>query len=1249
MVFDSDDSGETISGTLNGTSAFYHVQFSDPSGSDATWTIQDAMLVDGTDSGGNETNDTFVIDNGTVTVGDGDGDDLGIIGVTRIADTAGETGSLLTYAALDQTLSEEIIIDIGNNTPALCETGGGSDSCIIYVGATGGGGTGTLDIAKNVRLRLNPFDDGGAGADSDAGIEVQSTGYLEIQGSQDDTGTVTQSGTIAKRSTHICSAAVYTADEHNNKVVRITNASSLAFGRIYDITDTLVDDSTNCTTGTHDSLVIADESTADDTDGITVVDNSDGSWDVTINNGIVTTNDEHIGRYLRNLTDDSYYLIVDSDSTADTVTIIADPDDPGVDLTSMDNVDISDGIRHSPADTFEVLDYALVQAEANACDRANTGNGEAYIRSDSGSETFIRYADICDLGRNDGTTDHYGLIVESGDGANANEGFSVERSRIHAGYRGVILNSTDNHNGAAGSEESGVRDNAIYDNEDVGLVVTGGSKFNIIDQNHIFDNGASVSGVSVTGAGVTLGNTLSGNHVYRSGTFGLFVGEGPNYLVSNVVYANLDGSYVPNRGTAVGNKVFGNTSDGFIADGTNAIVAGNTVAGNQANGLLISTGEDGYVLGGNTFYANGSEAIQVNNNADNHILFANAIYGNASGGLFLNDTDSIGNISIKDTFGSPHDNGTEDIDFVTATGVHNLTLFNTLLGSATEVADADAANAFILSRRHDQTGGLVHVWNDYTVPNNDAETPQDDGLVQVNYADGLWPDSISDPGYSGTGTQDTDIEIDFSSAMAGTDDVVAYRIVCKDDATADCDSTVTTTNAWDVLRYGESGTETDVGDVDLNELFTDGTTNVQFRLCGGLSLTPACGAGSGTAYATGDTYIFVAWKADTNTNTQKTLEFQQDSDTLTVGTGETLEIKGDTSTQANCDDSARRTIVRHVAASGEGYSIAATGSVDLQCADFDEMGGTGQSVGLDIQSGGTVTSLDNTSWDNFAVNVGASDTYIQIANSVIDAGQQLLEGLVFDDNGDGADSNVNFNITKTAGTPSACSDAWRIESSGNIGGTTAGEANDSDDGDGGGCNGGSGYLLWLADAALSTSIVDGNGEVVTSPSVAFSSTTLDFACQTTTGTLGTASERIQVTNGTASAQWDLQMSATSGAGTRWTDGGTNEYDFNDGSGAPAGCADGGGDADDDAGQLTVDPSGATITALNSCTTTGLSLGASDVFNEGVTDSIDIVTAGATADTNCIWDFTGVSLSQQIPAEQAIATYNIDMTLTVTAI
>ena len=45
----------------------------------------------------------------------------------------------------------------------------------------------------------------------------------------------------------------------------------------------------------------------------------------------------------------------------------------------------------------------------------------------------------------------------------------------------------------------------------------------------------------------------------------------------------------------------------------------------------------------------------------------------------------------------------------------------------------------------------------------------------------------------------------------------------------------------------------------------------------------------------------------------------------------------------------------------------------------------------------------------------------------------------------------------------------------------------------------------------------------------------------------------------------------------------------------------------------------------------------------------MLTAGATAETQCYWDFTGIDISQTIPGEKPGGVYSIGMTLTATAI
>lgn len=196
--------------------------------------------------------------------------------------------------------------------------------------------------------------------------------------------------------------------------------------------------------------------------------------------------------------------------------------------------------------------------------------------------------------------------------------------------------------------------------------------------------------------------------------------------------------------------------------------------------------------------------------------------------------------------------------------------------------------------------------------------------------------------------------------------------------------------------------------------------------------------------------------------------------------------------------------------------------------------------------------------------------------------------------------------------------------------------------------GGSGYggkcvLTWTASGALTVDIVNSSGTTVASPSMAMTSATFSFNYQTATGTFGVATEKIRVQNTTANAQWNLTIAADLGATSFWD--GTSDYDFND----PTANAEDGGDDDSLGGQMTINASGATITPEAGCANTGLTLGSSTALSEGVTNSANLITAGATAETDCYWDLTGVSISQTIPAEQPADSYTISMTLTATAV
>ncbi|MGH9857315.1 MAG: hypothetical protein ACRD4B_05665, partial [Acidobacteriota bacterium] len=192
------------------------------------------------------------------------------------------------------------------------------------------------------------------------------------------------------------------------------------------------------------------------------------------------------------------------------------------------------------------------------------------------------------------------------------------------------------------------------------------------------------------------------------------------------------------------------------------------------------------------------------------------------------------------------------------------------------------------------------------------------------------------------------------------------------------------------------------------------------------------------------------------------------------------------------------------------------------------------------------------------------------------------------------------------------------------------------------------YAVWRVPdpGSLGIDIVDSGGCSIASPVIGMSATTASFACTTTTGTLGAANQKVRLTNTTGNPGWSLTIAAAGGETSLWSDGSSN-YDFNDSSGSPPGCSDG-LDADSgEAGQLSLDPSAATITPKSGCTSTGLSLGSAAAFAQGVINSITLATANG-ADTDCFWDFTGIGASQKVPPETPSGTYTLNLTITVTA-
>lgn len=197
------------------------------------------------------------------------------------------------------------------------------------------------------------------------------------------------------------------------------------------------------------------------------------------------------------------------------------------------------------------------------------------------------------------------------------------------------------------------------------------------------------------------------------------------------------------------------------------------------------------------------------------------------------------------------------------------------------------------------------------------------------------------------------------------------------------------------------------------------------------------------------------------------------------------------------------------------------------------------------------------------------------------------------------------------------------------------------------------FTQTINSGVLATDILDNNRATVASPSVALGAKTFSFDCYSggtaSTGLLGTNTQRVYVMNPDAADNgWTLTIAATSGNTSVWDAGAATDYDFNDPTGS--GCTDGGGDADAFGGQMTINANAGTLTTdCVSCTTTNVTKGSSNAFNQGTTDSITLLSAASGSDDVWRGYMTDISVSQTIPAEQVAGSYSLGMTLTVTAL
>jgi len=568
--------------------------------------------------------------------------------------------------------------------------------------------------------------------------------------------------------------------------------------------------------------------------------------------------------------------------------------------------------------------YATVTAQA-------TYHGYIYLKT--GSETIIRYADISQLGASGGSK--WGIYVSSVNGFNASEGLTIEYSKIHNGYYGIYASSLTNNNS---TNSKGISHNDIYSNSIHGIYFSS-SDNNLISYNNIYDNQYNI----------------------------WLEGSAKNVLAYNTVYSTTLYCNITLSGS--GSK--------------NNIVQANTVyqSGTGGYGLDITSSASKNIVFSNTFHNNYNSEIHLDGN--DNILYNNDAYSSTWNAVY--SVVSTGNMGIAEDYGVLGANSQGDVKFA---GASNFRCYSCNLASTTEVSGVTSAGAYFTSFKHDSTGGSTEIWGEYTIPDNNTETPNDEGTNKFNYADNLWEDSFTPHGYVGTGTDDSSLDFAFSGgSLGGSNAAYVYRIVCKN---SNC--VTSPTNAWDVFRD-----EVDTGDATTGSTYTDSTTNVQFKI-----------DDAGTDYAQGDTYTFVVWRNSSGTTTQKTLTMMQDGDSFTAGTGETLEFKGQGS-GSNLTQVSR-------GATG-GYNFSISGTINAQYYSFNYLGGTGGANGLALNSGATVTSIDDGTFDNFSSTGGASDAFITVDTSLISTGtpSKTISRLSLTNTGSGADYNVKASGSSVSG------------------------------------------------------------------------------------------------------------------------------------------------------------------------------------------------------------------------------------------
>ena len=184
-----------------------------------------------------------------------------------------------------------------------------------------------------------------------------------------------------------------------------------------------------------------------------------------------------------------------------------------------------------------------------------------------------------------------------------------------------------------------------------------------------------------------------------------------------------------------------------------------------------------------------------------------------------------------------------------------------------------------------------------------------------------------------------------------------------------------------------------------------------------------------------------------------------------------------------------------------------------------------------------------------------------------------------------------------------------------------------------------------APGSLDIRFRDNAGTTITNPVTNFDNSTMSNSSVITNALLSnSSSKQIEVTNTQTSSGWSVVLSASDGVTAKWKrTGGTESYMFNGTNG--------------DQGFLSVNFGTSSVLASgnslsgSTCQTSGISKGVDSQFKVGTATANGVTlmsSSGSTGQLGCAFLLQNVRLNQTIPAYQKPGTYELPMTLTVTA-